>query len=147
MAATGDIGYKDRLEFEAAPLGSGSWTTVYQVRSITCPKKTTGKVPFTHLESPDRLNEYKPGFGEYSPAAYEAVYDPTNATQGQILADNDSGLQRNWRILLRNSVTGATEETWAWLGHVAEAGLVNISNEEPHMLSGSIEVDGGMTIT
>jgi len=147
MAATGDIGYQDRLQYEATPVGSGSWTTVYQVKSITAPKKTTKKVDFTHLESPSRTSEYKAGFGEYSAASFEAVYDPANASQGQILADNDAGTQRTWRILLRNSGTTATEETWTWLGHVGEAGLASISNEDPHMLSGTIEVDGAITIT
>lgn len=147
MAATGDIGYQDRLQYEALPVGSGSWTTVYQVKSITAPKKTTKKVDFTHLESPGRTSEYKAGFGEYSAASFEAVYDPSNASQGQILTDNDAGTQRNWRILLRNSGTTATEETWTWLGHVGEAGLANISNEDPHMLTGSIEVDGNITIS
>jgi hypothetical protein len=147
MAATGDIGYKDRLEYETLPAGSASWNTLYQVRSVTAPKKTIKKVDFTSLESPGRTSEYKAGFGEYSAASFEAVYDPTNATQGQVLTDGDSGQQRNWRIILRNSITGATEETWTWLGHVGEAGLATISNEEPHMLSGSIEVDGAITIT
>ncbi len=146
-SATGDIGYQDRLEYEALPLGSGAWTTVYQAKNITAPKKTTKKVDFTHLESPNRTNEYKPGFGEYSPASFEALYDPANASQGQVLADNDAGTQRNWRILLRNSSTGATEETWTWLGHVGEAGLGQISVEDPHMLSGSIEVDGAVAIS
>ena len=147
MAATGDIGYQDRLQYESAPLGSGVWNTVFQMRSITCPKKTTAKVDFTHLESPNRTKEYKPGFGEYSAASFEALYDPANVIQGQILDDNNTGLQRNWRILLRNSITFATEETWTWLGHVGEAGLANISTEEAHMLTGSIEVDGAITIT
>jgi hypothetical protein len=147
MAATGDIGYQDRLEYESAPLGSGTWNAVYQVRSITCPKKTTKKTDFTNLESPNRTNEYKPGFGEYSPAAFEALYDPSNVIQGQLLDDSNTGLQRNWRILLRNSITLATEETWTWLGHVAECGLANISTEEAHMMTGSIEVDGAITIT
>jgi hypothetical protein len=147
MAATGDIGYKDRLEYETLPTGSGSWNTVYQVRTVTAPKKTIKKVDFSNLESPNRTSEYKAGFGEYSPASFEAVYDPANATQGQILTDGDSGTQRNWRIILRNSISGATEETWTWLGHVGEAGLATISNEEPHMLTGSVEVDGAITIT
>lgn len=146
-SATGDIGYQDRLEYEALPTGSGSWTTVYQVKSITAPKKSTKKIDFTHLESPNRTNEYKPGFGEYSPASFEALYDPANASQGQILADNDAGTQRNWRIILRNSITGSTEETWTWLGHVGEAGLAQISTEEAHVLTGSIEVDGAITIS
>jgi len=146
-SATGDIGYQDRLEYESTPPGSGTWNTVYQVKTVTSPKKTTKKVDFTHLESPNRTNEFKAGFGEFSPAAFEALYDPANASQGQILADNDAGTQRNWRILLRNSITGATEETWTWLGHVGEAGLAQLSTEEAHMLTGSIEVDGAITIT
>jgi hypothetical protein len=146
-AATGDIGYNDRLEYEELPLGSGSWTTVHQARNITTPKKTASKVDFTHLESADRTKESKPGMGEWSSASFEALYDPANASQGQILADTLTYPQRNFRILLRNSVSGATEETWTFLGHVEEAGLAQIEADSAHLLQGSIAVDGAVAIT
>ena len=145
--ATGDIGYNDRFDYEELPVGSGNWTTIYQARSITVPKKTASKVDFTNLESANRTKEFKPGMAEWSPASFEAPYDPSNASQGQILADTNTYPQRNFRILLRNSITGATEETWTYLGHVEEAGLGAIEADSAHVLQASIAVDGAMTIT
>jgi hypothetical protein len=146
-SATGDIGYNDRIEYESLPLGSANWNTIYQARNITGPKKTATKVPFTHLESPNRSNESKPGMGDWSDASFEALYDPTNATHGQIMVDRLTFPQRNFRILLRNSITGVTEETQTWLGHVAEAGLGQIEADGAHVLQATIAVDGDVAIT
>ena len=145
--ATGDIGYNDRFDYEELPVGSGNWTTIYQARSITVPKKTASKVPFTHLESPNRSNESKPGMGDWSAANFEAPYDPDNATHGQIMVDRLTFPQRNFRILLRNSISGATEETQTWLGHVEEAGLGAIEADSAHVLQATIAVDGDVAIT
>lgn len=147
MAATGDIGYQDRLEYESAPLGSGSWNTVYQVRSITPPKKTASKTNFTTLESPNRTNEFKPGMGEWSSATFEGIYDPPNATHGQLLVDTDTYPQRNFRILFRNSITLAIEKTQTWLGHVEDCGVGTIEIDGARTLAGTIAVDGNMAIT
>ncbi len=146
-AATGDIGYNSTIEYEESPLGSGSWTTVYQARSITLPKKTATKADFTHLRSQNRTKESKPGMGEWSSASFEAVYDYSNASHGQILTDQNTYPQRNFRVQLRNSITDALEETWVWLGHVEEAGLGAIEADGVRMLQGSIAVDGAITIT
>jgi len=147
MSATGDIGYNDRIEYEELPVGSNDWKTVYQARNITGPKKTAGKVPFTHLESANRSNESKPGMGDWSSATFEALYDPTNATHGQIMVDRLTFPQRRFRILLRDSITGATQETQTWLGHVEEAGLGQIAADEAHVLQATIAADGDVALS
>ena len=87
-------------------MGFARWRLLLNARyGITAPKTTIKKIDFSHLESPDRTNEYKAGFGEFSPASFEAIYDPANASQGQVLTDGTSGQQRNWRLILRNTPT------------------------------------------
>jgi hypothetical protein len=143
--STGDIGYKDRIEY--LDDDGVTWVPVYQVRSITLPKKSNNRVDFSHLESPSRTKEYKLGFGEWSACQCEAVYDYSNASQGKILTDADAGTQRSWRIRLRDSSTEVVQETWQFTGSVGEAGLSQATNEDPRMLSFSVNVDGAVTIS
>ncbi len=145
-AATGDIGYNTTIYYEDSPLGSGTWVPIYQARNITLPKKTATKADFTHLRSQNRTKESKPGMGEWSDASFEAVYDYANASHGQMLIDQNNYPQRNFKAELRNSITDALEQTWSWLGHVAEAGLGQIEADGVRMLQVSIAVDGAVTV-
>ena len=145
-AATGDIGYNTTIYYEDSPLGSGTWVPIYQARNITLPKKTASKADFTHLRSPNRTKEYKPGMGEWSDTTLEAPYDYSNASQGQMLADQNTYPQRNFKVELRNSITDSLEETWSWLGHVSEAGLGQIEADGVRLLQVTIATDGAVTI-
>lgn len=144
-AATGDIGYNTTIYYEAN-LGAADWVAIYQARNITLPKKTASKVDFTHLRSQNRTKEAKPGMGEWSSASFEALYDYSNSSQGQILADTNTYPQRNFKVELRNSQTDALEETWSWLGHVEEAGLGQMEADGARVLQASIAVDGAVVI-
>jgi hypothetical protein len=85
---------------------------------------------------------------EWSSCSFETLYDPTNAIQGQLLSDGIAAPPpRNFRALLRDSITGALVETWSFLGHIEEIGLGEINVEGARILSGTIAMDGAVTIT
>lgn len=144
--AAGDIGYKSTLEY-----GDGAtpevFTAVFQVTKITPPKATVKQVDMTHLESPGRANEFMAGFAEYGNAEATMIYDYTNVTHGQMFTDRANGTTRNWRYRLKNSVTGAVEQTHTFPGFIIDCALGEISTEARRELNISIKTAGNVVIT
>lgn len=140
-----DIGHGDRIQYENLPIGSGDWVTVVHAVNITPPKGTGSKADFTDLETAKGGKNMKPGATvDWSAASFETKYDPTEVSHGQCLVDQEERIQRRWRILLRDSSTGATQATQTWTG-VAEGGLNQIGKDEGYTLAISVSVDDKVT--
>lgn len=143
--ATGDIGYKDTIEY-----GDGGspevFTSVFQVVKITPAEASVKQVDMTHLESPGRANESMAGFSEFGEIQATAIYDPSNATHGQLFTDRANGTTRNWRIRLKDSVSGAVQQTHTNSGYVSKVALGELSPENRREINFSIKVAAAPTI-
>lgn len=137
-------GYWDQIQYDS---GGGVFVPVAKTKKITWPKKTNSRVDFTHLRSANRTKEYKVGFGEYSAAQAEAIYDEDAISHGVILTDGDNGTQRTWKLERWDSATNTLVETWSFTGSVGEVGLSESDNETPQLLQFSINIDGAVTRT
>lgn len=144
--ASGDIGYKSTIEY-----GDGAspevFTPVFQVTKVTPAEKSIKTIDMTHLESPGRTNEFIAGFGEYSEVGATAIYDYTNATHGQLFTDAANGTVRNWRIRIKDSVSGAVQQTHLFSGFVSKVGIGELSPEARRELNFSIKVAGAVAIS
>src|SRR5688500_4393426 len=86
-------GHSTKLEFgdAATVAGSTTWTPVAKITEITPPNVEAEDIDVSHMESPDQVNEYDPGWAEggeveatiqYEKAANETVYNLFRVPKG-----------------------------------------------------------------
>lgn len=109
----GFIGYGSKLYRKN---GDGSYTKIAEVRSITLPSPERGEEEFTHLESPDRIQEFKPTLidpGELGFNVNLLPTDPTHDADTGLIALRDSGEIVGWKVEMANAEgSGCTFDGW-----------------------------------
>ncbi len=90
-----DTGFKDRIEYEALPLGSGVWTAIHKAINITSGAFERRDADNSHLESPNNVDEKVPAGAAVQDYSFSARYDHTDASHGQCFADNTAGTDAN----------------------------------------------------
>lgn len=78
------------------------FTTVSEITNIEAPAVETDIIDLTHHTSPDAYKEYVLGLRDAGEVTLEGNYVPTDATiraSTGLLADNLSGVKRNWKLV------------------------------------------------
>lgn len=104
MTTNADIGYGAILEVETSA-GSGSYTEIAEVTSITPPNESVDVIDVTHMSSPNRTREFIQGLIDPGDASCELNWVPGAATDDYVLAWRQSGESRSCRITTPNNTT------------------------------------------
>lgn len=143
-ASQGQIGYKADIQY-----GDGAspevFTSIAETTSIDPSDPQFDEVEFTHLESPDRVREFKPTFLDMGELKCEANYIPGNATQEQIFTDRAAGTSRNWRYRIKDNTTGSVLRTATFPGYVKSAKEGPITTTDKIALAFTIRIGGAVT--
>lgn len=81
--------------------GSGVYTTIAEVRSISGPEGDRDEIDVTHQQSPDRHRQYIAGIRDSGSLTFDLNFDPNHATHNAttgLLADQVSGTVKNYKI-------------------------------------------------
>ncbi len=145
--SAGFIGYQGRLS--RSILGdSGPWTAIPEVKSIDPGEATVDEAEFTHLESPDKVKEFKSTFKDLGTMAIvsnflDPVLDGTGAgIQDALIADhgvNDANYY--WKIEWRED-DGTIRKTVIFPGYVSTAKPPNTTTADPVDFNFSVRVTG-----
>jgi hypothetical protein len=98
------IGYGTIFAVESAP-GSGSYTQLGEVTSVTPPNLSVDQIDATHMQSPGRTREFIQGLADPGEMSIEMNYIANSATDAFLLAWRTSGLTRSARISYPGSAT------------------------------------------
>ncbi|MFZ5719201.1 MAG: phage tail tube protein [Pseudomonadota bacterium] len=91
------VAFEVTLEVETSE-GSGVYTELAEITNITPPSATINDVEVTHMKSPGRAREFKPGLTDYGTATFEMNWIPGSATETFILAWRAAGETRSVRL-------------------------------------------------
>lgn len=93
-ASQGVVAFDVTVEVETAE-GSGTYTELAEITNVTPPNATVNDVEVTHMKSPGRAREFKPGLTDYGTATCEMNWIPSSVTDTFILAWRASGQTRS----------------------------------------------------
>src|SRR5262245_33216322 len=82
------------------------------------PDTLTEEVEFSNHDSLNYRKEFKPTWIDGGECVCTANYIPSNTTQQAPRTDRDNQTIRNWRINLRDPITGAIDQTITFAGYV-----------------------------
>ncbi|MDB5733222.1 MAG: hypothetical protein JWQ03_3117 [Variovorax sp.] len=98
-----DIGYGMLLKKETAPGVYG--TTLAEVTELNPPEFSRDSVQFTHMSSPDRHHEYKPGMTDAGEVSIVYNLIPGEADDEVIATHFATHSVENWRVEFANGAT------------------------------------------
>jgi hypothetical protein len=101
------IGYGATFEVETSA-GSGVFTELAEITSISPPNLAVDEVEVTHMSSPDRTKEFIAGLTDPGDMSVELNYIPASATDDFILAWRTDGSTRSCRITYPDETTTDT---------------------------------------
>lgn len=101
-ASAAMIGYGTTVHVETSA-GSGTYTKLGEVTSVTPPNESVDEVEVTHMESPNRYKEYVQGLIDPGDISVEINYIPGDATDDFIVAWRTSGETRNMKFTYPNA--------------------------------------------
>lgn len=104
MTTQADIGYGGLLAVETT-VGSGTYTALGEVTSITPPNESVDVIDATHMGSPNRTREFIQGLIDPGDASADLNWVPGAATEDFILAWRTAGETRSVRITAPNNTT------------------------------------------
>ncbi|RSU91499.1 phage tail tube protein [Sphingomonas koreensis] len=105
MAATAedtDIGYGTLFQKKTAP---DTYTTLAEVVEFEPPEFARDSVEFTHMTSPDRWREFKPGLKDPGEASLTYNLIPGEADDDVITDHIESDGVDEWRVVYPNGAT------------------------------------------
>lgn len=91
------IAYGSTLEVETAP-GSGIFTTIAEIKSVSKPNPSVDEAEVTHMTSPGRAKEFIAGLADYGEIEFDINWVPSSSTDIFIEAWRSSGLNRSVRV-------------------------------------------------
>lgn len=94
---TAQIGFGTKISAETFA-GSGAYFEMGELIAVTVPNPQVAQVKATHMQSPDRTEEYIPGLTELGDAKYTVNWIPSNATDAFVMAWIARGDKCNTRI-------------------------------------------------
>lgn len=103
-ASQAGIGYGTFLAVETS-LGSGVWTDIAEVSSVTAPNAAADQVERTHMQSPNRTKEFAQGLIDPGDAAFKLNHIPGDSVDNFIVAWKAAGDVRGVRITYPNAHT------------------------------------------
>lgn len=96
-ASNAIIAFDVTLEVEDAP-GSGVFVALAEITNVTPPNAQVDDVEVTHMTSPGRAKEFKPGLTDYGEAEFEMNWIPSSVTDTFIRAWRADGTTRSTRV-------------------------------------------------
>lgn len=121
------------------------FTAIKETVTFGLPKPESDDVEVTHLTSPNRKREYIAGLienGEVQATMNWIPNDPTQDHLTGLLADQKSGVVRNWQALV-----GTTPIiTWSFSGYVKSFAPDDVEAASPLRATLTIKVTGDDTI-
>lgn len=105
MTATADdtdIGYGTLFKKKVA---DNTYKTLAEVVEFNPPEYTRDAVNFTHMQSPDRWREYKPGMREPGETSLTYNLIPGEADDDEIAESFASDETETWRVVYPNGAT------------------------------------------
>ncbi len=91
------VGFDVTLEAETSS-GSGVFTELAEITNVTPPNAQVNDVEVTHMKSPGRAREFRPGLTDYGTATFEMNWIPSSATDNFILAWRADGSTRAVKV-------------------------------------------------
>jgi hypothetical protein len=148
----GIIGWRAQL-LRGGTLNTDPYTALPELITFTPASPENEQIDFTHLDSPQRRREFKPGFSDGGTVEFEmnARFQggALDVTQRAILNDKVTGTTRYWqiRIYTNEDASPTLLQTIEFQGNVQSASLGPVSLTDPQKISGSIKCTGGETWT
>jgi hypothetical protein len=102
-ASLAKIAYGSKLEVETAP-GSGSFTEIAEIKSVSKPNASVEDVDVTHMSSPGLAKEFIPGLTDFGEISFDVNWVPGSATDQFLEAWRASGLTRAARVTYPGNV-------------------------------------------
>ena len=122
------------------------FTAIKEVVTFGLPQPESADVEVTHLTSPNRKREYIAGLIEQGEVSMSMNWIPNDPTQDHLtglLADQKSGVVRNWQALV-----GTTPLiTWAFSGYVKKFAPDDVESDAPLRATLTIKITGDDTVT
>jgi hypothetical protein len=142
--SSGRIGYKTKLAW-----GNGAspevFTEIAEQLTLEPADAQTDEVEFSNQDSTGFRKEFKPSWIDGGELTVTCNYIPGNASQAQMRTDRDNQTIRNWRINLRDPITGSIDQTITFAGWVKSFRLNTISPADRMEVSATIRVTGAET--
>lgn len=145
--SAGFIGYQARLSRSTAG-NAGPWTAIPEVKSFDPAEATVEEAEFTHLESPDKVREFKATFKDNGTMQVTCNFlDPVLDAAGhtvQMGIINDHGVNDSdyyWKIEWRED-DGTVRKTVIFPAYVATAKPPNTTTTDPVDFIFSLRVTG-----
>jgi len=145
--SAGFIGYNARLSRSTAG-NVGPWTAIPEVKSFDPAEATVDEAEFTHLESPNKVKEFKATFKDNGTMSVTCNFlDPVAdaagaAIQAAIIADHGvNNLSYYWKIEWRDDAA-TVRKTVTFPGYVSTAKPPNTTIADPVDFLFSIRVSG-----
>jgi hypothetical protein len=91
------IAFDVTLEVETFA-GSGVFTELAEITNVTPPNASVDDVDVTHMKSPGRAKEFRPGLTDNGEAEFEMNWIPSSVTDTFIRAWRTSGETRSTRL-------------------------------------------------
>lgn len=147
--SAGILGYQARLSRSTAG-NAGPWTAVPEVKSFNPGEKTVDEAEFTHLESPNKVREFRPTFADGGTMSVVTNFlDPLLDAAGAAVQDAiiaDLGIQDEdyyWKIeWKKNDGSGTVLKTVIFPGYVSSAKPPDTTTTDPVEFNFSVRVTG-----
>lgn len=91
------VAFDVTVEVETAT-GSGVYQELAEITNVTPPNAQVNQVEVTHMKSPGRAREYKPGLTDYGSVTCEMNWIPSSVTDLFLLDWRADGTTRSMRL-------------------------------------------------
>jgi Lambda phage tail tube protein, TTP len=143
----GRVGYKTKLAYGDGATPTENFTEIAEQTSLEPADAVTDEVEFSNQDSLNFRKEWKPTWIDGGELTCTANYIPGNATQEAPRTDRDNQTIRNWRINVRDPITGSIDQTITFAGYVKGYKLNTISPADKVEVQITIRVTGAETWT
>lgn len=96
-ASNAVVAFDVTVEIESSA-GSGTFTEIDEITNVTPPNASVNQVEVTHMKSPGRAREFKPGLTDYGSVTCEMNWIPSSASDTFLLAWRADGTTRSMRL-------------------------------------------------
>lgn len=132
------IGYGGKVYVENTGTSPFEFEELDEIVNMTPPQDEADDVDVTHMQSPNRTREFKPGLIDPGDAGFECNWIPGSATDATLLALKRDGTVVTWRFQWPNGTY------WDFEGYVKGYQLT-AENEDKLTATVSIKVSGSAT--
>lgn len=123
--------------------GSETFTLVAKIQNITGPAITAPQIDVTTLDSTGR--EYIAGLSDGGEVSFDFLWDAANAQQQGVRTDLDSGVVRNFKLVINDPGAGLIKTTISFAAVVTAFGPFNFAVDTPVSVSVTLKISGDPT--